>query len=456
MKYVLRKGQRHLPLNVIVSLLGRLGWVEDDRLAIDLCATTLTSFEAWAVADGRLDWSPTSETGFLQRVLTLAAELSTGELPAALKVTADSFVPFIGHGDSAGGPDWTGSWQSRMTVASLTQNRMLGPYADVVLLLGPILHEGVRTNPGRRPMLVAATLAGWVTSGSLSGFASAHQQLPLLVAAALKEHVLPIELSACITTFPAMLRDLDARLAWSDAAKRPNALIGRFPCALSSLSSLGELLAGEAEATKYDTACCVLGTQLPKVSALTLAAFHQLIQHLASEGVDLSGDTAADRINAINARDARDDDLRAAAPYGGSGSGGGSSEKTALKSDPKARLHAKASAKVLQVCLNSPDGADPIVYTVAPVAAAFGVAPVAGVPDEARSGVGALIAHHHDLGDSSEVLRIALVRRSVPLTRAVISDVCTPHPLFDAISSARGSLAAYVSAKPATHDDGTL
>ena len=61
-------------------------------------------------------------------------------------------------------------------------------------------------------MLVAETLAAWATTGSLSGFASAHQRLPLLVAEALKEHVLPIELSASIMAFPAMLRDLDARL----------------------------------------------------------------------------------------------------------------------------------------------------------------------------------------------------------------------------------------------------
>ena len=67
-------------------------------------------------------------------------------------------------------------------------------------------------------------------------------------------------------------------------------------------------------------------------------------------------------------------------------------KKTGLESDPKAQLHIKASVKVLQVWLNSPDVAGPIVYTAKPVAAAFGVAPVAGVPDEARSGVGALIA----------------------------------------------------------------
>ena len=461
MQYVLRNGQRHLPLNVIVYLLGWLGWVEDDRPKIDLAsglsAATLASFEEWAVTDGRLDWTPTSETAFLHRVLALTAELSAAcELPAALKVTVDSFVPFEGHDDSAGGPDWADSWQSRMKVSSLTQSRMLGPYAGVALLLGSMLHEDVRTDPVGRPMLVAATLASWATSGSLSGFASVHQQLPLLVSAALKEHALPIELCACVMEFPAMLRDLDARLAWSDASKRPSVLIGRFPCALNSLSALDELLAGEAEATKYGTVCCVLGAQLPNVSAPSLVAFHQLDRHLAAEGFDLSGDTASERPDAIAARDARDDDLRAAEPYGGSGSGGGSSGRTALESDPKAQLHIKVSVKVLQVWLNSHDADGPLVYTAAPVAAAFGVAPVAGVLDEARSGVALLVAHHHGLGDSSEVLRIVLARRSVPLTRAVAFDVCTSHPIFGAISSARGCLASYVSAKLATRDDSNL
>ena len=149
-------------------------------------------------------------------------------------------------------------------------------------------------------MLVAETLAAWASSGELSCFASAHRRLPLLVAEALKEHVLPIELSACILAFPAILRDLGARLAWSQADKRPSALIGRFSCALNSLPALAELLAGEGEATKYDTACCLLGAQLPKVPGPSLAAFYQLDHHLVSEGFDLSGDTAANRINAMD------------------------------------------------------------------------------------------------------------------------------------------------------------
>ena len=100
--------------------------------------------------------------------------------------------------------------------------------------------------------------------------------------------------------------------------------------------------------------------------------------------------------------------------------------------------------------------AAPRADTVAPVAAAFGVAPVVGVPNLELSGVGAFITYYHELGDSFEVLRVALARRSVPLTQSVVFDVSTSHPMFDAISSARGVLTAYVSAKLATHDDGTL
>ena len=160
-------------------------------------------------------------------------------------------------------------------------------------------------------------------------------------------------------------------------------------------------------------------------------------------------------MDAISARDARDDDLRAVAPYDGSGSGGGNA-KTALQADPKARLHIKTFVKVLQLWLNSPDVAGPLAFTTAPIAAAFGVAPVAGVIDEARSGVAALVAFHHALGESSEVLRVALARCTVRLIQAAVFDVSTAHPLFGAISSARGYLAAYVSAKLATRDDGNL
>ena len=351
-------------------------------------------------------------------------------------------MPFEGHDDSAGGLDWTDSWQSRIKVckvSSLTQGRMLGPYPDISLLLGPMLRESVRTDPGGRPMLAASTLAVWATSGSLSGFSAVHQQLPMLVSEALKEHSLPIELCACIVKFPEMLRDLDVRVAWSDASKRPSVLIGRFPCALNSLPALGELLAGEAEATKYDTACVVLEQQqLPKLPAPSLAAFHQLSRHLAAEGFDLSGGTASERMDAIAAHDARDVDLRAAAPYGGSGSSGGNA-KTALQADPKAWLHVKTPVKVLQLWLNSLDVAGPLVYSVASVAAVFDVAPAAGVIDEARSGVAALVAHHHGLGNSSDVLRVALARCSVPLTQAVVFDVSTSHPLSSTRSRARAA-----------------
>ena len=81
---------------------------------------------------------------------------------------------------------------------------------------------------------------------------------------------------------------------------------------------------------------------------------------------------------------------------------------------------------------------------------------MADVPNQELSGVGAFISYYHGLGDSFKVLRVALARRSVPLTQAVVFDVTTSHPIFDVISSARSALAAYVFAKLATLDDGTL
>ena len=68
MDFTERGGQKYLPLNAIVFFLGRLGWVGDGSLAVDLTsglsAAILVSFEAWADGDGRLYWSPSSETGF--------------------------------------------------------------------------------------------------------------------------------------------------------------------------------------------------------------------------------------------------------------------------------------------------------------------------------------------------------------------------------------------------------
>ena len=61
-------------------------------------------------------------------------------------------------------------------------------------------------------------------------------------------------------------------------------------------------------------------------------------------------------------------------------------KRTALEAGPKARLHIKASVKVLQVQLNSPDVAGPIARTVSPVAAAFGVAPARAGRGRRRQG----------------------------------------------------------------------
>ena len=106
--------------------------------------------------------------------------------------------------------------------------------------------------------------------------------------------------------------------------------------------------------------------------------------------------------------------------------------------------------------LNSSDVAGPVVYTAGPVATAFSVAPVAGVPDETRSGVAALVNYFHERNDDMKFLRVALSRRAAPLTQAVVFDANTSHPMFNEISGARGVLVQYVSTMLATLDDGTL
>ena len=82
-------------------------------------------------------------------------------------------------------------------------------------------------------------------------------------------------LSCDITKLRFFVSSLSLNFQWtlSQSDKRPSVLIGRFSCVLNSLPALAELLAGEAEATKYDT-------QPPKVSAPSLPAFHQFDHHL--------------------------------------------------------------------------------------------------------------------------------------------------------------------------------
>ena len=150
---------------------------------------------------------------------------------------------------------------------------------------------------------------------------------------------------------------------------------------LNALCTLDALLAGEAEEIKCNTACLLLAAQLPKRAISSLAAFHQLDRHLAAEGFDLSGDIAVERIGAIGAREVCDTEMERAVSYAAPAAAAAAAAAAENHgAQPEAGLHTKASVRVLQLWLNSSDVAGPIVYTVAPVAAAFGVAPVAGVP----------------------------------------------------------------------------
>ena len=462
-------GRRCLPLHVVVYFYGRLGWVQqrDDHvnradLSFGISARALAAFEAWAVADGRLCFDATTPTGFLQRVSKLAGELAAGAaagtpLPPELQVSYDSLVMYENHDLPGGAIDWETSWHVRIKMRALLDGQMLGPYSDLVHMLGPLLREIDRTDETERAMLVAEALSRWACVGAHQSFVTSHAHLPAIVTAALRNFTLPLELMAADMEFPGMLNDLDVRRSWAVPDQRVRVVSLRFASSLlHSLPTLQLVMEGEPEERMYDTACSLLAQQLPKQRTPTLAAFSALDRHIAAEDFDLSGATTAARIDGMAARAERDDTLERAAPYGvGGSSSAAGAGKSALENAPKPRCHLKAQVGVLKTFLNSADVTAPISWEIAPIAAAPGVAAVVGVPDETASGVAALIAHFDALNDPHEVLRVALSRRSVPLTQAVVFDVNTQHAMFNAISNARGQLRVYVSNKIVTLDDGS-
>ena len=203
-------------------------------------------------------------------------------------------------------------------------------------------------------MLVAEILAAWANTGELSCFASAHLRLPLLVSEALKEHVLPPSCRpasrrsppCCVTSALASrgARQTSVRVPSSGASPARST---RFPPSPSSLRARARQPSTTRRAVCSALSCrrCQVLRWRRSTSSTTTSS------RRASTSAATPRPTAS---TPWTARDNRDDDLRAAAPYGGSGGGGGSSGKTALESDPKARLHIKASVKVLQVRLEGP------------------------------------------------------------------------------------------------------
>ena len=109
-----------LPLHIAVFFYGRILWPADGALDTDLsmlaALSKLAVVEAWAVADGRLDFTPCGGTCFLQRVCEFASVVAlTPPCPAALALAHANLVPLEPH---AVPPDMDSWWHVRMPLGS--------------------------------------------------------------------------------------------------------------------------------------------------------------------------------------------------------------------------------------------------------------------------------------------------------------------------------------------------
>ena len=461
--FTLIDGRKALPLHEVILFYGRLLWAADDALDTDLSVlvapSKLAGVEAWAVADGRLDFSPCGATCFLQRVCELASSL-TPPYPAALSLAHASLVPLEPHPVP---PDMDSSWHVRVPLRILRSEPfgLLGLYADYVHLLGPLLRADARTDEYGRACVASNALADQATAGAMAAFAGDFDQLGGIVAEFLRAHLLPAALRVAELRWPTMLSGVNTLAAYADPAQRGAVVSHRFSTALNLMPHLQAAVAGEAPSLQYDMAVGVLSQLCPSLASATpsLASFYVLDRRIGTERFDLSATTALERIAAMSARSVRDASLERSASWaGGSGYSGAPSSKMTLDAVPRPRCFDRGSISLLTAWLNSPVVTNALVWSVAPAAPTANRAGVVGVPDDARSGVGALLEHYDAAGDHFEVLRAALAKRALPLIQAVLFDVGSvgDNAALGAISRARLVLDEYVSLKIVTLNDGSL
>ena len=324
--FILVDGVKALPLHTIILFYGRLLWPADDVLDTDLAALVgpakLAAVESWAVADGRLDFSPCSATELLQRICALAGVLSP-PYPADLTLALSHLVPLEPH---AIPDDMEASWHVRMPIRILHASGLLGPYADYIRALGPLIDEGARSDADGRAHVVAAALTEQAATGAMSAFASDFDNLGGIVAEFLRSRMLPAAFHVAELRWPALLTNIDALVAYADPTRRGAVVATRFPTALNLMTSLRAAVAGEPPSLQYDMPVGVLAQLIPSQASATpsLACFYVLNRHIATERFDLSAGTAVERIAAMGARSVRDATIERCAPWGGGSGGTGS------------------------------------------------------------------------------------------------------------------------------------
>ena len=218
----------------------------------------LAAVEAWAVADGRLNFAPCGATCFLQRVCELASVVSlTPPYPAALTLAHASLVPLEPHAVS---PNMDSSWHVHVPLRVLCSEPLglLGLYADYVHLLGPLLRADARVDEDDRACVASNALAEQAAAGAMAGFAGDSNQLGGIVADFLRMHPLPAALRVAELRWPTLLSGVDTLTAYADPARRGAVVSGCFSTALNLMPHLQATVAGEAPSLQYDMAVGVL------------------------------------------------------------------------------------------------------------------------------------------------------------------------------------------------------
>ena len=295
----------------------------------------------------------------------------------------------------------------------------------------------------------------------MTGFAGDSDQLDGIVIELLRTHLLPAALRVAELRWPTVLSGIHTLEAYTDPARRGTVISSCFSTALNLMPHLQATVAGEAPSLQYDMAVGVLSQLCPTLASATpsLASFYVLDRRIGTEHFDLSAASALEPIAAMNARSVRDASIERSSSWaGGGGYSGAPSSKMTLDTVPRPRYFDRGSISALTAWLNSPAVTNALVWSVAPAAPTANRAGVVGVPDDACSGVSALLEHYDAAGDHYEVLCAALAKRVLPLTQAVLFDVGSVggNAALGAISRARSVLDEYVSLKIVTLNDGSL
>jgi len=486
--YVYHNDLACLPLHIVecfyVRLMQLAPELDDDVGLVLVDPAALSIVEEEAIKAG-LDTSPTSATVYLQRVQVLATHLRGTVLAAgadddddnaaAFVLDESKLIPAEVHEDD----DYSDSWHVRIKLSALAgEGRMLHPLADYVGLLGPRDLVSPRTEDDEPAGLAAAALEHWrFGGGAYQRLFGEHAQYPKAVAKLWRDTTLPVELMVANVEFPAMLEDIDARVAWADPAARAGLVARRFATVVASFPALDDMLSEVEAHSKFDSAAHLLRSVLGESATVSLASLRQLERHVAADATEAPVGAGGSKVDGFIARRERDARVEAAAKTGGAGGGGGDGGGGGggkLADRPKNGrraqcFHALHINKTLD-WLKTPDVVGPLVYLDdsdddESDSSDSSSDSEADKPkprrkrhgrrvDEMKSGLLALFEHFGS--DDIAVLGVALRRRKLAIVQFLLYEGVCDHELFERLGVARPHLGEYIARMIVTKNTGGL